>query len=106
MGADAALRNAELNLEWTQVRAPIAGRVSDRRIDVGNLVQAGVTLLTTIVTLDPIYFEFDVSESDFLHYARSGVGRQQTGQLSGIYSPRRRDRLEAQGRGRISSTMR
>jgi multidrug efflux system membrane fusion protein len=80
MGADAALRNAELNLEWTQVRAPIAGRVSDRRIDVGNLVQAGVTLLTTIVTLDPIYFEFDVSESDFLHYARSGVGRQQTGQ--------------------------
>jgi membrane fusion protein, multidrug efflux system len=79
MGAEAALRNAELNLEWTQVRAPIGGRVSDRRIDVGNLVQAGATLLTTIVTLDPIHFEFDVSEADFLHYARSGVGRQQTG---------------------------
>lgn len=75
MGAEAALRNAELNLEWTQVRAPIGGRVSDRRIDVGNLVQAGVTLLTTIVTLDPIHFEFDVSEADFLHYARSGAGR-------------------------------
>lgn len=79
-GAEAALRNAELNLEWTQVRAPIAGRVSDRRIDVGNLVQAGVTLLTTIVALDPIRFEFEVSESDFLHYARGGVGHEQKGQ--------------------------
>lgn len=80
LGAEAALRNAELNLEWTQVRAPISGRVSDRRIDVGNLVQAGVTLLTTIVALDPIRFEFDVSESDFLHYARGGVGHEQKGQ--------------------------
>lgn len=78
MGAEAALRNAELNLEWTQVRAPIAGRVSDRRIDTGNLVQAGATLLTTIVKLDPIHFEFDVSESDYLHYARTGAGRQKT----------------------------
>ncbi|RTL87833.1 MAG: efflux RND transporter periplasmic adaptor subunit [Hyphomicrobiales bacterium] len=80
LGAEASLRNAELNLEWTQVRAPIAGRVSDRRIDTGNLVQAGATLLTTIVTLDPIYFEFDVSESDYLHYARSGAGHQKAGQ--------------------------
>jgi RND family efflux transporter MFP subunit len=80
MAAEAALRNAELNLEWTQLRAPIAGRVSDRRIDVGNLVQAGATPLTTIVSIDPIYFEFDVSESDFLHYARAGAGHQKTGQ--------------------------
>ncbi|HEY8163668.1 MAG TPA: efflux RND transporter periplasmic adaptor subunit [Methylocystis sp.] len=79
MGAEAAVRNAELNLEWTQVRAPISGRVSDRRIDVGNLVQAGSTLLTTIVTLDPVHFEFDVSESDYLHYARTGTGRQKAG---------------------------
>jgi membrane fusion protein, multidrug efflux system len=80
LGAEAALRNAELNLEWTQVRAPISGRVSDRRIDVGNLVQAGATMLTTIVALDPIRFEFEVSESDFLHYARGGVGHEQKGQ--------------------------
>lgn len=56
LSAEAALRNAELNLEWTQVRAPISGRVSDRRVDPGNLVQGGqadATLLTTIVTLDP-----------------------------------------------------
>jgi multidrug efflux system membrane fusion protein len=75
LGAEAALRNAELNLEWTQVRAPIAGRVSDRRVDAGNLVQSGTTLLTTIVSLDPIHFEFDVSEADFLHYSRAGVTR-------------------------------
>jgi len=59
LAAEAALRNAELNLEWTQVRAPIPGRVSDRRVDAGNLIeggQTGATLLTTIVTLDPIHF--------------------------------------------------
>src|ERR1700730_5253928 len=58
LAAEAALRNAELNLEWTQVRAPIPGRVSDRRVDAGNLIQGGqtgATLLTTVVTLDPIH---------------------------------------------------
>lgn len=74
LSADAALRNAELNLEWTQVRAPISGRVSDRRVDPGNLVQGGqadATLLTTIVTLDPIHFVFDASEADYIRYARA-----------------------------------
>jgi multidrug efflux system membrane fusion protein len=73
LSAEAALRNAELNLEWTKVRAPISGRLSDHRVDVGNLVQGsqiGATLLTTIVTLDPIHFVFDVSESDYIRYAR------------------------------------
>ena len=73
MSARAALRNAELNLEWTEVRAPISGRVSDRRIDAGNLVTGGQdngTVLTTIVKLDPIYFVFDGSEADYLHYSR------------------------------------
>jgi multidrug efflux system membrane fusion protein len=73
LSAEAALRNAELNLEWTQVRAPISGRVSDRRVDPGNLVQGGqadATLLTTIVTLDPIHFVFDASEADYIRYAR------------------------------------
>ncbi len=73
LSAEAALRNAELNLEWTQVRAPIPGRVSDHRVDVGSLVQGGqngATLLTTIVTLDPIHFVFDASEADYIRYAR------------------------------------
>jgi len=79
--AEAALRNAELNLEWTQVRAPISGRVSDRRVDPGNLVQggqAGATLLTTIVTLDPIHFVFDASEADYIRYARAAERQKET----------------------------
>ena len=69
----AGLKAAKLNLEWTKVRAPISGRISDRKVDVGNLVTggtAGATQLTTIVSLDPIHFLFDVSESDFLRYSR------------------------------------
>jgi multidrug efflux system membrane fusion protein len=71
--AEAAMKNAALNLEWTEVRAPISGRISDKRVDVGNLVtggQSGATLLTTIVKIDPIHFEFEASEADFLRYAR------------------------------------
>jgi membrane fusion protein, multidrug efflux system len=71
--AEAGLRSAELNLDWTDVRAPVAGRISDRKVDAGNLIQGGqqgATLLATIVTLDPIRFVFDVSESDYLRYTR------------------------------------
>ena len=73
LSAEAALHTAQLNLEWSEVRAPIAGRVSDRRVDAGNLVaggQSGSTLLTTIVSLDPIYFVFDGSEADYVRYRR------------------------------------
>ncbi|MGK9232758.1 efflux RND transporter periplasmic adaptor subunit [Inquilinus limosus] len=69
----AALQSAQLNLDFTQVRAPMAGRVSNRRVDIGNLVTGdpNSTLLTTIVALDPIYFTFDMSEADFLAYQRA-----------------------------------
>jgi multidrug efflux system membrane fusion protein len=70
---NAALKQAELNLEWTEVRAPIAGRISDKRVDAGNLIsggQTGATLLSVIVSIDPIHFVFDGSEADFLHYLR------------------------------------
>ncbi len=72
-GAQANLKTAELNLEWSQVRAPLAGRISNRRVDPGNLIaggQTGATLLTTIVASDPIYFSFDASEADYLRYSR------------------------------------
>jgi RND family efflux transporter MFP subunit len=71
--AIAALQAVQLNLDFTQVRAPISGRVSNRRVDIGNLVTGdpNATLLTTIVTLDPIYFVFDMSEGDFLAYQRA-----------------------------------
>ena len=71
--AEALLKQAELNLEWTEVRAPIDGRISDRRVDAGNLItggQTGATLLTSIVSIDPIHFAFDGSEADFLRYQR------------------------------------
>ncbi|MDE1146502.1 MAG: efflux RND transporter periplasmic adaptor subunit [Azospirillaceae bacterium] len=71
--ATAAARSAGLDLEFTQIRSPISGRIGDRRIDIGNLVSGGTaqsTLLATIVTQDPIYFLFDGSEADFLRYNR------------------------------------
>ena len=67
------MKQAQLNLEWTEVRAPIAGRISDKRVDAGNLItggQTGATLLSVIVSIDPIHFVFDGSETDFLHYLR------------------------------------
>jgi RND family efflux transporter MFP subunit len=71
--AQANLKTAALNLEWTQVRSPLAGRISNKRVDAGNLVaggQSGATLLTTIVASDPINFVFDASEADYLRYSR------------------------------------
>ena len=71
--AKAEQRIAELNLGFTEVRAPMAGRASDIRIDEGNLISggdAGSTVLTTIVSLDPIEIEFEGSESEFLRYTR------------------------------------
>ena len=76
--AEAALKQAELNLEWTSVRAPISGRISDRRVDAGNLIvggSTGATLLSAIVSLDPIHFVFDGSEADFIRYLRLAAGR-------------------------------
>ena len=72
--AAAALETAKLNLEWTVVRAPITGRVSRAAVTPGNLVQAGppsATLLTTIVSLDPIYVYFDSDEQAYLKYVNS-----------------------------------
>jgi RND family efflux transporter MFP subunit len=78
-GAQARARSRALDVEFATVRAPISGRISDRRIDAGNLVAAGdgpgSTLLTTINALDPIYFSFDGSEALFLKAKRAGAGQ-------------------------------
>ena len=69
--AQAAVREAELNLEFTKVCSPIDGRVSRTRITEGNLVQSAApdpTLLTTVVTTDPIYVYFNVEENVLLQY--------------------------------------
>jgi RND family efflux transporter MFP subunit len=72
--AEAALRQAELDLEFTDLRAPIEGRIGDRRVSPGNLVTGGTggntTLLAMIVSTDPIYFEFTFDEASYLRYQR------------------------------------
>lgn len=68
--AEAATKSAQLDLDYTVVRAPFNGRISDSRIDRGNLVAAGETLLATIVSTDPVHLRFTASEADFLKYSR------------------------------------
>ncbi len=77
--AEAAVRTARLNLDWTRVRSPIAGRVSRAEVTAGNLVLAGpptATLLTTVMSLDPVYVYFDADERTYLKYA--GLARDGT----------------------------
>ena len=73
--AKAAIRSAELNVGFTRITAPLAGRISNHQVSVGNLVSgsdsATTPALTTIVSLDPIYFYFDMSEGDYLTYQRA-----------------------------------
>jgi len=72
--AKAGVDQAELNLSFTEVRAPISGRVGRQLVTVGNLVQgsmaATATVLTDIVSVDKLYVYFDVPERDALHYRR------------------------------------
>ncbi len=71
--ARADLAEAQLNMEFTEVKAPIGGRISETAVDAGNLVNgdlANSTPLTTIVSLDPIHFYFEASEQQFLKYVR------------------------------------
>jgi len=72
--ANAALSAAKLNLEFTEVRAPIDGRVSRALITQGNLVSSD-SLLTTIVSDDPVYATFDADEQTFLRYSRNAANR-------------------------------
>lgn len=85
--SQANLKTAELNLEWAEVRAPISGRISDKKVDAGNLVNGGTnqpTLLATIVSIDPIHFVFDVSESDYLRYSRLYQSGERSSRENGI----------------------
>lgn len=71
--ARATLARARLDVEFTEVRSPISGRISDSRVDVGDLVigDNNPTELTRVVTIDPMYFTFELSERDYLGYQRS-----------------------------------
>jgi RND family efflux transporter MFP subunit len=73
---EALLRQATLDLEFTELRAPVSGRIGDRRVSPGNLVTGGTsgntTLLATIQSIDPIRFEFTFDEAALLRYRRNG----------------------------------
>jgi len=86
---EAAVRQAELDLQFTELKAPITGRIGDRRVSEGNLVTGGTggstTLLATIVSTDPIRLEFTFDESSFLRYERLGIEvKDPTGNASGM----------------------
>jgi RND family efflux transporter MFP subunit len=85
----AAVRQAMLDLEFTALKAPVAGRIGDRRVSPGNLVTGGTTgnttLLATIVSLDPIRFEFTFDEAAYLRYERiSQTGKDVTGREGSV----------------------
>lgn len=73
--AKAAVQRAQLDLEYTEIRAPLSGRIDRKLISVGNLVEPNDTVLTSIVTLDPIYFYFDIDERSYLAYSRDARER-------------------------------
>ncbi len=102
--AEAALRNAQLNYDFTEVKSPINGRISQRLVTEGNIVSTDQTILARIVSLDPIYFGFNVDERSFLKYQGSlgiGMGQMQRGKgapvqiaLSGEEKPTRKGTLD------------
>lgn len=102
--ASARIQSRALDVGFTQVRAPISGRISDRRIDAGNIVEGGGagggTLLTTINSLDPIYFNFDASEALFLKARRA----QQNGAAPSNVEIRLQDEADYRWRGRLDFT--
>ncbi len=75
---EAAVAQATLDLNFSELRAPVSGRIGDRRVSIGNLVTGGTsgntTLLATIVSIDPIRFEFTFDEASYLRYERAAAG--------------------------------
>ena len=111
---EAAQRQSELDLQFTQLTSPVTGRIGDRRVSVGNLVtggtSGGTTLLATIATVDPIRFEFTMDEASYLRYLarrwrrecrqqpqsrHAAAGQAQADRREGLH-PRRPDRLRRQ----------
>jgi RND family efflux transporter MFP subunit len=86
---EAAVRQASLDLEFTELRAAVAGRIGDRRVTPGNLVTGGTagstTLLATVVSTDPMRFEFTFDEASYLRYERlARSGRDTTSRDSSV----------------------
>lgn len=89
-GAQATADRAALDMDYTKITAPLSGRIDRRLISIGNLVQADQSVLTTIVSLDPIDFYFDVDERRLLNFADTA---------------RRKGRVLQQGGGGVDVTV-
>lgn len=76
--AQAALRQAQLDVEFTQIKSPLSGRISRKLVSEGNLINANETILTNVLSLDPIQFYFDVDERSYLAYSRQAKGGTKT----------------------------
>jgi membrane fusion protein, multidrug efflux system len=83
--AEAAVATATLNLSFTEVRAPVAGRASRALVTVGNLATADQTLLTTVVSQDPMYVYFDADENSYLRYKAQERKSERTGRDNAVY---------------------
>jgi len=94
--AEASVQTAQLNLSFTRVTAPLAGRASYRRLAAGNIVTADTTALTTIVTENPIRFLFDAPESALLKYKRESDGAR-----ASLVEIRLQDETDYRWKGRV-----
>lgn len=90
---EAAVRQAELDLQFTELKAPIPGRIGDRRVSVGNLVTGGTsgntTLLATVASVDPIRFEFTMDEASYLRYLNAATAQSSSTANRGMSLPAR-----------------
>ena len=81
--AKAAVETARLDVEFTTIKSPVDGRASDRAVSIGDIVTANTTALTRVVTLDPIWFNFEGAESFLLKYAREAeLGQRQSSRVA------------------------
>lgn len=91
MAQEAALKQTELDLQFTELKSPISGRIGDRRVSIGNLVAGGATgtttLLATVVSVDPIRFEFTMDEASYLRYLKVATAQASSSANRGMSLP-------------------
>jgi RND family efflux transporter MFP subunit len=101
--AQAFLRQAQLDVEFTQIKSPLSGRISRKLVSEGNLINANETILTNVLSLDPIQFYFDVDERSYLAYSRQTQGgtRTSTGEAANEVTLTLTDQRQGERTGRL-----